>query len=124
MNAMEVDCSRDRLKIELVDQDGKQLRSGRLMPRSGPHVDLGMLTLPCDSSCRVSLECRNWGMGGIAMVATNSGAWHITKEEKGNVFLRATLTGDKGKPEWKTWHGELRTPLIPVTWGDGDQPIH
>ena len=119
---MEVDCSRDRLKIELVDQDGKQLRSGWLK-RSGPRVELGMLTLPVDSSCRVSLECRNWGLGGIAMVATDSGAWHITKEEQGNVFLRATLTGDKGEPEWKTWHGELRTPLIPVTWGDGDQPI-
>lgn len=123
MNAMEVDCSRDRLKIELVDQDGKQLRSGWLK-RSGPHADLGMLTLQVDSSCRVSLECRNWGLGGTAMVATDSGAWHITKEEQGNVFLRATLTGDKGEPEWKTWHGELRTALIPVTWGDGDQPFH
>ncbi len=93
------------------------------MPRSGPHAELGMLTLPVDSSCRVSLEYRNFGLGGAAMVATDSGAWEITKEEQGNVFLRATLTGDKDKPEWKTWHGELRTPLIPVTWGDGDQPI-
>ena len=121
MNAMEVDCSRDRLEIELVDQDGQPLRSG-LLKRSGPHVGLGMLTLPWDGSCRVSLECRNWGLGGAAMVATDSGAWHITKEEKGNVFLRATLTGDQGKPERKTWHGELRTPLIPVTWDDGNQP--
>ncbi len=123
MNAMEVDCRRDRLKIELVDQDGKPLRSGRLI-RSGPHVGLGMLTLPVDSSCRVSLECRNFGLGGAAMVATDSGAWEITKEEQGNVFLRATLTGDKGKPERKTWNGELRTPLIPVTWGDGNQSTH
>lgn len=124
MNAMEVECRRDRLKIELVDKDGQPLRSGRLMPRSGPHVELGMLTLPFDSSCRVSLECTNWGLGGAATVATDSGAWSITKEENGKVFLRATLTGDEGKPESKTWHGELRTPLIPVTWADGDQPIH
>ncbi len=123
MSPMEVDCRSDRLKIELVDKDGKPLHNGS-MSRSGPHVELGTLTLPVDSSCRVSLECRNWGLGGTAMVATDSGAWHMTKEEKGNVFLRATLTGDKGKPEWKTWHGELRTPLIPVTWRDGVQPTH
>ena len=120
MNAMEVDCSRDRLKIELVDKDGKPLRSGQLK-RSGPTPELGKLILPFDSSMRISLECRNFGMGGAAMVATDSGAWHISEEENGKVFLRATLTGDQGKPEWKTWHGELQPPLIPVIWGVANQ---
>ncbi|MGB7327945.1 MAG: hypothetical protein WBD31_23930 [Rubripirellula sp.] len=34
----------------------------------------------------------------------------------GKVFLRATLTGDKAKPEWKRWHDKLQTPLISVQW--------
>ena len=121
MNAMEVDCSGNRLQVELVDKDGKPLRSGHL-GRSGPAPDLSTVILPFDSSMHISLECRNWGMGGAAMVATDSGAWHISEEENGKVFLRATLTGDQGKlNEWKTWHDKLRTPLIPVTWGGGNQ---
>lgn len=115
LNAMEVDCSNCRLKVELVDKDGKPVRSGQLK-RSGPHPELGKLTLPFESSIRISLECRNFGLGGAVMVATDSGAWQLAEEENGKVFLRATLTGDKSNPEWKTWHGEVQTPLIPVTW--------
>ena len=52
------------------------------------------------------------------MVQTDSGAWNISEDENGKVFLRATLTGDKVKPEWKRWHGKLQTPLIPVQWSN------
>ena len=120
-NAMEVDCGSNRLQVELVDKDAKPLRSGEGQ-RTGPVPDLSTVILPFDSSMRISLECRNWGLSGAVMVATDSGAWHISEEENGKVFLRATLTGEKGKPDWKTWHGKLQTLLIPVTCGDGNQP--
>ena len=75
------------------------------------------MILPFDSSMRICLECTNWWIGKtVAMAQTDSGAWYISEDENGNVFLRATLAGDKDNPEWKRWYGELRTPRIPVEW--------
>ncbi len=117
MNAMEVNCSREHFTVELVDKDGVVLRSGWALPRSGPAPELPTVILPFDSFMRISLECTNWGIGRTAaMVQTENGAWNISHEENGKVFLRTTLTADEGKPSWKTWHGELNTPLIPVEW--------
>jgi hypothetical protein len=43
--------------------------------------------VPFDSSIRISLECRNWGIpkDAAAMVSTDSGAWVIEASEKGRV---------------------------------------
>jgi hypothetical protein len=122
-NGMEVPCGSRHLKIELVDAEGRPvtdaLQAAGIGNRSGPHADLGTIVLPYDSSIRISLECKNWGIPkAAAMVSTDSGAWSITDSGKGKVFLRATLSAAKGEPEWKTWHGELQTPLLKIDWND------
>lgn len=116
-NAMEVDCGSKQFKVELVDKDRKPIRSGWTLPRSGPVPDLSVVVLPFDSFMRISLECRNWGIGkDDAMIQTDSGAWTLTNEENGKVFLTATLVGEETKPNWKHWHGKLELPLVPVEW--------
>ena len=50
------------------------------------------------------------------MVATDSGAWVIQENEKGNVYLRATVTGEKIESSWKRWSGKIQTPLLKVDW--------
>jgi hypothetical protein len=118
-NQMEVRCDGRHLKVELVDAEGKPARDGTLMNRTGPVPDLGTVTLPFESSMRISLECRNWGVpkDAAAMVSTDSGAWVMKESERGKVYLRATLTGEKPPPpHWKTWYGMVETPLIKVDW--------
>jgi len=117
---MEVLCDNHHLKIELVDENGKLIREGRLLPRSGPAPDLSTVILPWESSIRISLECKNWGIprDAAAMVSTDSGAWVIKESEKGKVYLRATLTGEKplAPPYWKAWYGTIQTPLLRIDW--------
>lgn len=117
-NQVEVNCDRHHLKVELVDADGKPIRSGWLLPRSGPASELNTLLLPWDSSIRISLENRNWGIpsNAAAMVSTDSGAWVIAEQEKGRVFLRATLAGEKTEPADKKWSGIIQTPILKVDW--------
>jgi hypothetical protein len=50
------------------------------------------------------------------MVSTDSGAWSFSSQEKGKIFLSATLTGEKANPYWKRWHGEIQTPEVAVDW--------
>ncbi len=53
------------------------------------------------------------------MVATDSGAWVIQENEKGKIYLRATLTGENIEPSynsWKRWSGKIQTPPIKVDW--------
>lgn len=117
---MHVHCDSRHLKIELVDKEGNAITDHMAKVRSGPIPTLDEVILPYDSSIKISLECRNWGVEKStgAMVSTDSGAWFIAEESRGAVFLRATLTreDDKSLSRWKTWHGELQTPLIPVDW--------
>jgi hypothetical protein len=119
-NQMEVQCDTRRLKVELVDADGKPIREGWSLPRSGPVPDLSAVVLPWDSSIRISLECKNWGIPKetAAMVSTDSGAWVIQESERGRVYLRATLTSEKpsAPPYWKAWYGKLQTPLVKIDW--------
>jgi hypothetical protein len=117
-NPMLVNLDYRHLKVELVSADGVPVRGGYSMVRSGPTPEPGTVSLPWDSSMRLSLECRTWGISrdAPAMVATNSGAWVIREDENGKVFLRATLTGEKNTPDWKTWSGELQTPPVKVAW--------
>lgn len=117
-NQMEVNCDNRHLKVELVDANGSPLRTGNSLPRSGPTNELNVIALPWDSSIRLNLECRNWGIAqdAAAMVATDSGAWVIQENEKGKVYLRATLTGEKIEPIWKRWSGKIQTPLLKVDW--------
>src|SRR6266513_4498095 len=114
---MEVQCDSDHLKIELVGADGKPIRASAL-PRTGFVPDLSRVILPLDSSIRISLECKNWGIpkDAAAMVSTDSGAWVIQEAERGKVYLRATLTGEKIEPDYKAWHGTVQTPLLKVDW--------
>lgn len=117
-NQMEVNLDSRHLKIELVSADGEPVRSGWLLPRSGPATELSTVILPWDSSICISLENKNWGIpqNAAAMVSTDSGAWVIQGRERGKVFLRATLTGEQSNPPWKTWSGTLQTPLLRVDW--------
>jgi hypothetical protein len=120
-NPMEVNCDYRHLKVELVDANGSPLRDGWSLPRTGPKPDLNVIVLPWDSSIRLNLECKNWGItkDAAAMVATDSGAWVIQENEKGKIFLRATLTGEKIEPSynsWKRWSGKIQTPLLKVEW--------
>src|SRR5215813_10092658 len=120
-NQMEVNCDNRHLKVELVDANGSPLRDGWSLPRTGPIPDLTVIVLPWDSSIRLNLECRNWGIAkdAAAMVATDSGAWVIQENEKGKIYLRATLSGEKIEPSYnsrKRWSGKIQTPLLKVDW--------
>jgi len=120
-NQMEVNCDYRHLKVELVDANGSSLRDRRSPGRSGPTQELNVIVLPWDSSIRLNLECRSWGIpkDAAAMVTADSGAWVIQENEKGNVYLRATLTGDKIEPSynsWKRWSGKIQTPPLKVDW--------
>jgi len=114
---MEIQCDSHHLKIELVDADGKPIRVSAL-PRTGFVPDLGKVILPWDSSIRINLECKNWGIpkDAAAMVSTDSGAWVIQEAERGKVYLRATVTGEKIEPDYKAWYGTVQTPLLKVDW--------
>jgi hypothetical protein len=120
-NQMEVNCDRRHLKVDLVDANGSSVRDGWSLPRSGPTLDLNVIVLPWDSSIRLNLECKNCGVpkDAAAMVAADSGAWVIQEKEKGKVYLRATLTGEKIEPSynsWKRWSGKIQTPPLKVDW--------
>jgi hypothetical protein len=39
----------------------------------------------------------------------------LKPEEKGKVFLRATIKGEKADPD-RTWYGTIATPLVKVDW--------
>ncbi len=115
---MEVNCDNPHLKVELVSADGEQLLRRRSLNRSGPVRELSTVILPWDSAVRISLECRNWGIpkDAAAMVSADSGAWVIQEHERGKVFLRATLVGERTEPSYRTWDGRIQTPLLKVDW--------
>jgi hypothetical protein len=112
-----VRCGPGHVKFELVDANGKAVRGGDSLPRDGHHAEPGTVSLPLDSSIRVSMYCRNWGVpkDAAAMVSTDNGAWVLKPEEKGKVFLRATIKGEKADPD-RTWYGTIETPLVKVDW--------
>ncbi len=74
---LKVRCGRGHVKFELVGADGKVVREGTGLPRSGRHADPGTIVLPHDSSMRIGMYCSNWGVpkDAPAMIATDSGAW-------------------------------------------------
>lgn len=119
VNQMEVNCDRHHLTVELVNENGDPVRSGWIMPRSGPAPQLDTIILPWHSAITLSLENRNWGIprSAPAMISTDSGAWVLDDSEKGKVFLRATLTDEPLKPSsWIRWYGKIQTPLLKVDW--------
>lgn len=124
---LKVRCGGGHVMFQLVDADGKVIRDGESFPRSGPHADPGTVSLPLDSSIRVSMYCSNWGVpkDAAAMISTDSGAWVLKPEENGKVFLRATITGEKlvSGPD-RTWYGKNETPIVKVEWHHKDsEPI-
>ena len=116
---LKVRCGDGYVKFELVDADGKVIRDGWSLRRSGPHPDPGTVALPLDSSMKISMYCSNWGVpkDAAAMISTDSGAWVLQPEEKGKVFLRATITDAnvESDPD-RTWHGTIQTPAVKVDW--------
>jgi RNA polymerase sigma factor (sigma-70 family) len=111
------------VKFALVDADGKTVDDGQSLPRNGPHPDPGTVSLPLDSTLRLSVHCTNWWIpkDAVAMIATDSGAWVLKPEQEGKVFLRATVSGKKDLDE-RVWSGELEAK-VRVTWsGDDAKP--
>ena len=118
---IKVRCGPGHVKFELVDADGKVIRDRDSLPRDGHHAEPGTISLPHDSSIRVGMHCTNWGVpkDAAAMISTDSGAWVLTKEERGKVFLRVTLAGkrDEADPD-RTWHGTIEAPTVKVVWAE------
>ena len=117
---LKVRCDTGHVKFELVDADGKAVRDGSTLPRSGPHPDPGTIVLPHDSSMRIGMHCTNWGVPkDAAMISTDSGAWVLKQQEKGKVFLRATIEGAKveSDPD-RMWYGTIVTPAAKVDWNE------
>ena len=116
---IKIRCGAGHVKFELVNAEGKVIRDGDSLPRGGPHAEPGTVSLPHDSSIRVGMHCTNWGVpkAAAAMISTDSGAWVLTEEEKGKVFLRVTLKGSpvKSDPD-HTWHGAIESPSLKVDW--------
>jgi hypothetical protein len=107
------------VRFELVGENGKPVRGGWALPRSGPHPDPGTIVLPFDSAIRIGMYCSNWGVprDAQAMIATDSGAWVILPQEKGKVFLRAFVKGDAVEADpHRTWHGTIETPPVKIDW--------
>jgi hypothetical protein len=118
-DSLKVRCGDGHIQFELVGADGKPTRDGWSLPRSGPHPDPGTIVLPLDSSIRIGMYCSNWGVpkDAAAMISTDSGAWVLQAQEKGKVFLRATIQGKKVESDRdRTWHGSIQTPLVKVDW--------
>jgi len=116
---LKVRCGGGHVKFELVDATGKVVRDGWSLPRSGPHADPGTVSLPHDSSIRASMYCSNWGVpkDAAAMISTDSGAWVLKPAEKGKLFLRATVKGEKVESDpGRIWYGTIETPLVKVDW--------
>ena len=118
---IKVRCGSNHVKFALIGTDGKVVREGGSLPRSGGHADPGTIILPFDSSIRIGMYCSNWGVpkDAAAMISTDSGAWVLKSHEKGKLFLRATITGEK--PDLKSqriWHGTIVTPPVKVDWSE------
>ena len=60
-------------------------------------------------------RCNNEGPYPV-QGTTDSGAWVIREAEKGKVYIRATLTGEKTEPYYKAWYGTVQTPLLKMDW--------
>jgi hypothetical protein len=123
---LKVRCGGAHVRFELVDSNGKVVREGSSLPRSGPHPDPGTIVLPHDSSMRIGMYCSNWGVpkDAAAMVSTNSGAWVLEQKENGMVFLRATIKGAKVEADPDlTWHGMIQVPLVKIDWTDDEAAV-
>lgn len=111
---LKVRCAGTNVRFELIGLGGKP-REGYSLPRSGPHADPGTVSLPHDSSMRLGMHCSNWGVpkDAPAMIATDSGAWVLQANDRGGVFLRATLKGAKKEG---VWHGTIEVPAVKAEW--------
>lgn len=119
---MHINCDKPHIKFELVDANGKMIRDGALEDRSGPHSDPGIISLPYDSSIRISMDCNNWGVSRnqAAMINTDSGTWTLKPEEKGRVYLRMTIHRDATKDEVERfWDGKIQV-TTKVNWKETD----
>lgn len=115
---LKVRCDGGHVRFALIGADGKVLRNGWELPRSGLHPHPGTIVLPFDSSIRIGMGCTNWGVpkNAPAMISTDSGAWVLKQQEKGKVFLRVTIKGEKVEPEDdQIWHGRIET-IVKVDW--------
>ena len=122
-NPLKVRLGGANVKFALLDAEGKLVDAGISLPRDGPHTDPGTVSLPNDSTLRVGMYCSNWGIprDAAAMIATDSGAWVLKPEQKGKVFLHATVSGKKDADE-RVWAGELEAK-VRATWsGDDAKP--
>jgi len=116
---LKVNCSSSSVKFSLVDAEEKIVDGGQSLPRSGPHPDPGIVSIPLDSTLRVGMHCTNWGIPqNSVMISTDSGAWIIKPEWNGKVFLRATVSAGKklGGDTENLWFGNLETPKAMVAW--------
>lgn len=116
---LRVRCDPESLTLELVDAQGRLLREGVLLERSGPHTHPGTVSIPYDSSLRVSLYCSHRGVppDAPAVIPADTGAWILTPEENGQVFLRARLKAKTLESDrHHTWSGDIVTQTVVVKW--------
>ncbi len=113
-----VRCDDGHVKFELVDSDGRAIPNRHGAVRSGPFAGPGTITIPHDSSIRINMTCGNWGVpkDAPAMIGTDSGMWQLDKDQKGRVYLRATIKGNVVDSDpHGIWHGNLEA-FAKVDW--------
>lgn len=115
---MKVQADSRHLKLELVTADGQPAKTGGFGVRSGPDPHLGTIEMPYDSLISASLEATSWGItkNAPAMISTDWGGWTLSEEQNGKVYIRASLKVEKSKADGFNWHGELKPPMVEVTW--------
>jgi hypothetical protein len=117
---LKVRCGGGRhVKFELVDAEGTPIRRGDIQTHAGFYADPGTVVLPLDSSIRISMRSTGWGVpkDAPAMISTDSGAWILKSEEKGNVFLRVKVKGEAVKSDDRLWHGSIEA-FVKVDWSE------
>lgn len=125
-SALKVRCGHQHVTFSLVGPDGKE-RAGNTLPGNGaPTDDAGTVTVPSKSSAKVWMASSGWGIpkDAAAMLTAGSRAWVLEPKDKGKVFLRLTLQGEKierGADRVPTWRGKIELS-VPVTWGEPAQP--
>lgn len=116
-NPVRVRCDEQHVTFDLVDAEGKVL-DPTPMPLDGISPEIETIVLPFDSAIRMYMGASIWGVpkDAAAMISTENAAWVLKPEQKGKVFLRVTIHGDKtGERKDHIWHGKIQA-WVKIDW--------